>query len=384
VFRGRYFSRHGVPVQGYGKQSYRVSSRLKEELPARMTRILKLSPLSDKIVPVQKTRKNDFFKTAIHEVFMLKKMFVKQNEEADLGFGSYVAGESRQRLINRDGTFNVSRKGLNFFTSLSLYHALLTISWWKFILIASLGYFLMNVCFAFAYVFLGPATLVGPQTGTLPGQFLRAFFFSVQTSSTIGYGHILPESIAANLLVTLESFVGLLGLALVTGIVFARFSRPTAKILFSKNAVIAPYQDISAFEFRIANARDNQILELRAQVHFSCLEEKEGKRKRHFYHLTLERDRVPFFPLSWTIVHPIDKESPLYRMTFDDFVHNEAEFMILLTGLDDTFNQTVYARSSYKPEEIVFGARFTKIYEALQGRGPITINIDSLSDIEKT
>jgi inward rectifier potassium channel len=314
---------------------------------------------------------------------MLKKKSEKQNEQADLGFGSVVAGESRRRLVNKDGTFNVTRKGLNFFTSLSLYHSLVSISWWKFILIASMGYFLMNVCFAFAYVFFGPAALEGPRAATFISQLFQAFFFSVQTSSTIGYGHITPGSTVANILVTLESFVGLLGLALVTGLVFARFSKPTAKILFSKNAIIAPYKNMTAFEFRIANARDNQILELRAQVHFSCLEEKEGKRKRSFYKLALERDRVPFFPLSWTIVHPIEKDSPLYRMTHEDLIHDDAEFMILLTGLDDTFNQTVYARSSYKPEEIVFGARFGNIYENLHGKGPITVDISQLSVIEK-
>ena len=314
---------------------------------------------------------------------MLKKKNTKQIEQSDLGFGSVVAGESRQRLVNKDGTFNVTRKGLNFFTSLSVYHALVSISWWKFILIASLGYFLMNVCFAFTYVFFGPAALEGPQPETFIGEFFQAFFFSVQTSSTIGYGHITPGSTVANILVSLESFVGLLGLALVTGLVFARFSKPTAKILFSQNAIIAPYKNITAFEFRIANARDNQILGLKAQVHFSCLEETEGKRKRNFHKLNLERDKVPFFPLSWTVVHPIDKDSPLYRMTREDLIHSDAEFMILLTGLDDTFNQTVYARSSYKPEEIAFDARFGNIYENLHGKGPITVDISRLSVIER-
>jgi inward rectifier potassium channel len=314
---------------------------------------------------------------------MLKKMSAKQSEQADLGFGSVVAGESRQRLVNKDGTFNVTRKGLNFLTSMSIYHTLISMSWWKFILIASLGYFLMNVCFAFAYVFFGPEALEGLQAANFIGEFFQAFFFSVQTSSTIGYGHITPGSTVANLLVTLESFVGLLGLALVTGLVFARFSKPTAKILFSENAIIAPYKNMTAFEFRITNARDNQILELRAQVHFSRMEDKEGKRKRSFYKLSLERDQVPFFPLSWTIVHPIDKESPLYRMTHGDLIHDDAEFMILLTGLDDTFNQIVYARSSYKPEEILFGARFGNIYENLHGKGPITVDISRLSVIER-
>lgn len=313
---------------------------------------------------------------------MFRKNNKKRNEQSDLGFGSVVAGESRERLVNPDGTFNVRRKGLSFFASLSLYHDLLSMSWWKFILLASLGYFFVNILFAFAYLAISPGALGGPKPAGLIGDFLNAFFFSVQTSSTIGYGHIVPDSTGANVLVTLESFVGLLGFALVTGLVFARFSRPTAKILFSDKAVIAPYRDITAFEFRIANARKNQIIELRAQLHFSCLEENEGRRKRSFYKLTLERQKVPFFPLSWTVVHPIDEESPLYRMTHEDLVHNDAEFLILMTGLDDTFNQPVHARSSYKAQEIVFGARFGNIYEDFHGKGHITIDIGKLSKIE--
>lgn len=313
---------------------------------------------------------------------MFKK--IQKDTASDLGFGSVVTERSNRRFVNRNGTFNVDRKGLNFFTSLSVYHRLLSMTWWQFILVASGGYFLLNLLFAFAYVLFGSEALQGPADATLAGQLLRAFFFSIQTSSTIGYGHITPGSIGANVLVAFESFIGLLGLALATGMVFARFSRPTAKILFSKNAIVAPYKDITGFMFRIVNARQNQILELDAQVHFSFIDEKSGKRKRSFHKLALERSRVPFFPLSWTIVHPIDKDSPLYHMSHEDMQRVDAEFMILLTGLDDTFNQTVYSRSSYKAQEVVYEVKFANIYENLEDdEGPITINISKLSDIER-
>jgi len=305
-----------------------------------------------------------------------------EKPSSDLGFGSIVTDESRQRLINKDGSFNVHRSGLNFFTSLSLYHHLLTMTWIRFTFLASLGYFLMNLGFAFAYIIFGTG-LGGSKVVSFWEQLIKSFFFSVQTSSTIGYGHIVPESLGANLLVTLESFVGLMGIALVTGMVFARFSRPTARILFSKNAVIAPYKEITAFMFRIANARQNQIIELEAQLHFSCIVETDGKRTRGFQRLNLERDSVPFFPLSWTIVHSIDENSPLYTMTLNDLQQAEAEFMILLTGMDDTFNQTVFSRSSYKTDELVFNARFNKIYEAHGHGGAVTIDISRLSEIEK-
>ncbi len=310
---------------------------------------------------------------------MYKKI---QDESSDLGLGRVVTDKSRQRMVNKDGSFNVHKKGLNFFTSLSLYHDLLAMSWGKFVLTASLGYFLMNFCFAVAYLLFGADALQGPKPSTFLGEFIRAFFFSVQTASTIGYGNITPGSLSANILVSLESFVSLLGLALCTGLVFSRFSRPTAKILFSDNAVVAPYKNISGFMFRIVNARKNQILELEAQVHFSYITEKEGRRSRKFHKLELERTKIPFFPLTWTIVHPIGKDSPLFRMTHEELIRAEAEFMILLTGIDDTFHQTVFSRSSYKAEEIVFNAKFVRIYDSVDNQGPITIDIDKLSQIE--
>jgi inward rectifier potassium channel len=307
----------------------------------------------------------------------------QKKEFSDLGFGRVVSEESQRRLINKDGSFNVTRQGLNFFTSLSVYHHLLEMPWWRFIGAASLGYFCMNLFFGFVYMLIGMQGLEGSQASSLLDELFQAFFFSVQTSSTIGYGHITPGSLSADLVVTIESFIGLLGFALVTGLVFARFSRPTAKILFSEKAVVGPYKEITAFMFRIVNARKNQIIELEAQLHFSCVEEKEGGKKRNFYQLPLERTRVPFFPLSWTIVHPIDEQSPLYGSTHEQLLKKDAEFMILLTGMDDTFNQTVFSRSSYKADEIVFGAKFTSIYQGHGDGHAIIIDIARLGDIEK-
>ncbi|MCP5054148.1 MAG: K+ channel, inward rectifier [bacterium] len=315
---------------------------------------------------------------------MLKRFINSTPKEpSDLGFGSVVSDKSRERMINADGSFNVTRHGLSFFSSLSPYHHLLTTSWWRFIGLALLGYFLMNLIFAFAYMAVGAQALEGTQASSYLGELFRAFFFSVQTSSTIGYGHIIPDNLAANILVTIESFFGLLAMALATGLVFSRFSRPVAKIIFSKNAIVAPYREITGFMFRIANARKNQLLELGAQVFFSCIEEKEGQRKRTWHKLELERTKVPFFPLSWTIVHPIDKKSPLYNITHEELMEKGAEFMILLSGMDDTFNQTVFSRSSYKAQEVIYGVRFSSIFENLHDHGPVSIDISRLSDIEQ-
>jgi len=210
---------------------------------------------------------------------------------------------------------------------------------------------------------------------------LETFFFSVQTFATIGYGGMHPVGLAANLLVTLESLVGLLGFALATGILFSRFSQPTAKILFSRNAIIAPYRGITAFEFRIANARSNELIQVEARVMLSRLK-PDGN--RDFIPLKLEREKVVFFPLAWTIVHPIDEESPLWGLTQEDLTASQAEVLVLLSGIDETFSQTVHTRSSYRADEIVCGARFANLFNPPTSDGVLSVDVSRLDQIEKT
>ena len=302
------------------------------------------------------------------------------DDNRDLGFGSVVASASRQRLLNRDGSFNVARSGLGFWPSLSLYHTLITTSWLRFFASVTFSYLLFNSFFAAIYFFCGPEALNGG--GTELG-ILRTFFFSIQTFATIGYGHISPFGLVPNMIVTFESLVGLLWLALATGLVFARFSRPTAKIAFSQFALIAPYRGLTAFEFRIVNERKNQIVELEAKVIFSCFVESGGKRVRRFDPLNRERNKVSFFPLNWTIVHPIDETSPLNGLTEQDFLESEAEILILLTGMDETFSQTVHARSSYNFDEIVWNAKFNSLYNQPAKNGRVTIDMRRLHEFEK-
>jgi inward rectifier potassium channel len=309
--------------------------------------------------------------------------FRGEDVNRDLGFGAVVAGESRQRLLNRDGSFNVSRQGLSLWASLSLYHSLLTMRWWKFLSVVTAFYVLTNVVFASAYVLCGAAALENSASANLGDGFMRAFFFSVETFATIGYGNIAPVGLAPNILMTLESLFGLLGFALATGLLFARFSRPTAQIIFSKSAIIAPYRDITAFEFRITNARRNQIIELEAKVLFARFEDEGGRNVRRFYPLTLERERVTFFPLSWTIVHPITEASPLYGLTSEDLSESNSEFLILLTGIDETFSQTVHTRSSYQAAEVVWNAKFSDVFNRRADAETLTIDVRRLHLIER-
>ncbi len=299
--------------------------------------------------------------------------------ERDLGFGSVVTGQSRQRLLNPDGTFNVHRTGLPLFSSLNLYHTLLTMKWRTFLLLVLMLYFLSNIVFGVIYSAFGEAALVDTSGDPTQNLFVRGFFFSVQTFATIGYGTIHPAGIVPNLLVTIESYYSLLANALITGVVFARFARPVAKIIFSDVCVIAPYQDGEGLMFRLVNGRSNQLIELEIKVLFARFVNENGKPVRRFDFLDLERKKVTFLPLALTVVHPINEKSPLYGLTSDEYIGTDAEILILITAIDETFSQTVHARSSYKPEDIRCGHKFVSIYNKVEDGEAISIDIRKLS-----
>ena len=304
-------------------------------------------------------------------------------EDRDLGFGSKVATESRLRFLNRDGTFNVRRTGIGQFSTLNLYHFLLTMSWAQFLGLVLVLYFLSNIVFGLLYSSLGAEYLVDTSSKPTENIFLRGFFFSVQTFATIGYGTIHPVGIVPNLLVTIESYYSMIATALITGLVFARFSRPTAKVIFSETAVIAPYRNNSGFMFRVVNSRKNQLIEVQAQVLFTRFVEKDGTTIRMFDLLKLERERVSFLPLAWTIVHPVDEQSPMFGLTEEDFEKSDVEILVILSAMDETFAQTVHTRSSYKLKEIKFGYKFANLYNNIETGEPISIDIRKLSQVEK-
>jgi len=304
-------------------------------------------------------------------------------QDRDLGFGDKVARETRMRFLNRDGSFNVRRSGLRSISALNLYHYLLTMSWTHFLLLVLLLYFLSNVIFGFVYGLLGVGSLVDTSEQPIENIFLRGFFFSVQTFATIGYGTIHPLGVLPNLLVTVESYYSLLANALITGLVFARFSRPEAKIIFSDNIVIAPYRNITGLMFRLVNNRNNQLIELKAQVLYARFVEENGTLVRRFDLLKLEREKVSFLPLAWTVVHPIDEDSPLYDCTEADLEKADAEILVILSAIDETFAQSVHTRTSYKISEMKFGYKFANLYNQTTNDEPITIDVRKLSKIEK-
>jgi inward rectifier potassium channel len=305
-----------------------------------------------------------------------------QEEFKDLGFGSEVAKDTRRRLLNRDGSFNVVLDGLDPLSSMSLYHWLLTISWPKFLAFVTGSYIAVNALFAVAFLLCGPDALQST-VGSFAGQpFYRAFFFSVDTFATIGYGNIIPVGVAANTLVTIEALINIVGVALATGVIFARFSRPSARIIYSRNAIVAPYRDKIALEFRIANARRSQLIDVQVQAILTKVERVGSANVRKFYELSLERSRVVFFPLSWTVVHPIDSASPMWGLTQADLVNGDAELLVLLIATDETVSQTVHSRSSYQADEIVWGAKFANMFMRTENEGIVGMNLSRIHDIE--
>ncbi|HMI48925.1 MAG TPA: ion channel, partial [Gemmatimonadaceae bacterium] len=294
-----------------------------------------------------------------------------QDEFKDLGFGSEVARGTRRRLLNRDGSFNVALDGLDQWASLSLYHWVLTISWPRFLAFIAGSYLGINTLFAFAFLLCGPDALQS-SAGSFDGQpFFRAFFFSVDSFGTIGYGNIIPVGVVPNTLVMIEALLNILGVALATGVIFARFSRPSPKVIYSRNAIVAPYRGKTALEFRIANARRSQLIDVQVQAILTKVERVDGTTLRRFYELNLERNRVVFFPLSWTVVHPIDSTSPLSGLTQDDLVAGDAELLVLLIATDEAVSQTVHSRSSYEADEIIWGAKFANMFLRTESEGII-------------
>lgn len=262
------------------------------------------------------------------------------------------------RLVPRGPSERPLRLGIRSSWHSDFYHQTLVLPWWAFLVLGAALYLALNVLFAELYL-LDPHGIDKAR----PGEFEDAFFFSIQTMATIGYGVLTPVGTYANLMVTLQTMVSLVFVAFVTGVTFARFSRPTARVMFSKVAVVSPYDGVPTLSVRLANGRRNQILE--ADVAFTLIRNErtqEGIAMRRFYDMRLARARTPIFSLSFTVLHPIDADSPLRGATSASLLADQAEVLVTVTGLDETMSQTIHARTSYASSEILFGHRFADIF----------------------
>jgi inward rectifier potassium channel len=238
------------------------------------------------------------------------------------------------------------------------YHHLLTSSWPALLLQIVLAFVLMNFLFGFLYY------LNGGIENARPDHFSDYFFFSVETIATIGYGKMSPVSISSNILMSFEAVCGLINFALITGLIFAKFSRPTARVRFSRMAVISKRDGVPSLMFRMANVRSSQIVDAQVHLAFSRDERtREGEYVRRFYDLDLTRYRNAIFAYSWTAVHQIQPGSPFYGVTSDEILKADANLTVSLTGFDEVFSQSVYARYTYKAPDIIWGARLADIID---------------------
>lgn len=293
----------------------------------------------------------------------------------DPGFGVKYERKTK-RIINRDGSFNVKRFGVD--TGLrSIYQAIISMGFWKFLLSVVLVYFAVNILFATLYFLAGAENLVGMNGRSGLDAWLTCFFFSFQTFTTVGYGALSPTGMLTNFIASFEALAGLLGFALMSGVLYGRFSRPKSALMYSNNAVMAPFEKGKALMFRVANRRTNVLMQMNAQVILMMHDDMTAPHKRTFYALDLQVSHVNFLPLTWTIVHPITSDSPLFNKTRDDLMAMEAEILILISGFDDTFHQTVHSRFSYTCDEVIPNAKFEPAFRTDEG-GEVVMDLNDI------
>ena len=291
----------------------------------------------------------------------------------DPGLGSNHEHQVK-RLINKDGSYNVKRiGGLKGFKD--FYKLLIDISWLKFIGFSLIIYFALNVIFALLYLSIGIKNINGLDENT--SDFLNAFFFSVQTLTTVGYGALHPSGATLNLIATIEAFIGIMATALITGVLYGRFSKPSSKILFSNNAIITPFKNGNALMFKLVNKRNSILLNASIKV-ILAIENKD--KKKEYHQINLQIDTIHFFPLTWTIVHEISSESPLSDLTIKDLQQRNAELIILVEAFDETHSQNVIERHSYAENQWKEGVKFAKNFHANKD-GVIELHIKELNNL---
>ena len=301
---------------------------------------------------------------------------------SDLGFGSVVAQAVRGRFLNRDGRPNSKKYGLGAQRPARFYLASLDATWTVFFAWMMGVLLLVNGCFALAYIELGDGALRGTDAMGLADPFLEAFTYSVGIFTTTGTGTIHAFGATANWLANLESFVGPVTLVIAFGLLIARLTRPRMRIGFSESAIIAPYEGGRGLMFRIVNLQPGELSDVQVRVSLVRFEDSGGSRARNFHQLTLERNSVEFFTLHLTVVHPITADSPLAGVTPESLADSQAEFLVFVNALEETFSTRVSMRASYVWDELRWDVKFASIF-ASGPDGVIAIDVERLSRTER-
>ena len=280
----------------------------------------------------------------------------------DTGFG-INSNSSVGRFINRDGTFNLRKEGIPVWERVSIYHTLLNLPAWKFFFAIIFFFVSVNLLYTLIYLALGPHEFQGIQGSSKWEIFKEIYFFSTETFTTVGYGRVNPIGDGANLVASIEALNGFLYLAVFTGLIYGRFSKPKAFLKFSDHALIAPYKDKIGLMFRFASFKDMHTLtDVEVKANLALLIQEDGKSVYKFYELALERSRIQNLPMNWTVVHPIDENSPLLGLNEEDIKTADVEIYVLVRGFDEVFSNFVLKRTSYTWEEIRFNRRFVPMY----------------------
>ncbi|MEC4005253.1 ion channel [Flavobacterium sp. SUN052] len=310
-----------------------------------------------------------------------KKINSNAKTDSNTGFGTNASSYGG-RFVTKSGNANVRKTGIGFFDSISWYHTMLTIPRWKFFFIIFAFYFLVNFAFASIYYMIGVQHLNGISAVNSIDKFGQAFFFSIQTYTTVGYGHISPSGFMTSFVASIEALFGLLSFAIATGLFYGRFSKPKAHLIFSDNAIIAPFQGKTALMLRLSPYKNTNLTDAEAKMTLGIHIEEDGKMVNKFYTLDLELQRVNALTLSWTLVHPITEESPLYQMNGDDIKNTLGEVIVFIKVFDDMYSTTVVKRASYTFDEIVYGAKFLPMFTRSQDNEKTLLHIDKLNLFE--
>mgnify|MGYP000380301864 CR=1 FL=1 len=298
----------------------------------------------------------------------------------DPGFG-YNSEKNIKGIVNKDGSSNVIHINKKFNLD-DLYTFFIELSWWKFFLLITLGYTFLNIVFGFVYMGIGIEEIT-PSRGNFIDDFLNGFFFSAQTLTTVGYGGIAPHGITSNVIASFEAMLGLLSFSFITGLLYGRFSKPKAAIRFSDNLVLRDFKEHKALMFRLMNNRKTVMIEPEIKVTLVLNEESEkGNYKRQFYQLKLERNKIMYLPTIWTVVHEVDKESPLYKYTKEEIKNMDAHVYILLKYYEESFGQNVYQATSYNFSNLQMDMKYTASSH-FNEEGFTILNHDKLSKVEK-
>ena len=295
---------------------------------------------------------------------------IKSNE--DTGFGTNPDNFGG-RFINRDGTFNVKKEGLPFFQRFSLFHTMLNMPTWKFYGTLFAFYLSVNFIFACIYFLIGPSQFQGILASGQRATFKEVFFFSTETFTTVGYGRVNPVGDSANSVAAIESMLGFLSFAIATGLLYGRFSKPKAFLIFSKQALVSPYKGGKALMFRFAAYKDNHTLtNMDIKVNAAMVVGENGKTVFKFYDLDLERSHVESLPTNWTVVHPLNADSPLFEYSAEDMKKSDLEIYVSIRAFDDVYSNIVQQRTSYTFNEILFERKFIQMYrESKDGKTTI-------------